>query len=141
MGAGPFPRPGRRERFVARTYDHSATSEKTGVVFVARDRSWPAAIPSGSFSSTAELLKPGERRWVLGGIERDEPVLSRKITGPEFRTGIPERFGGNSVCAEIFGLRPRSLKPTMLPMARRDLSATGVVVTTPTDNALERMPD
>jgi hypothetical protein len=26
-----------RERFVARTYHHSATSEKTGVVFVAGD--------------------------------------------------------------------------------------------------------
>src|SRR5215510_16414509 len=36
---------------------------------------WPAgAVPTGSFSSIDQLLKPGERRVALAAIERDEEI-------------------------------------------------------------------
>ena len=46
-----------------------------------REVPWPQdAIPPGSFGSVNELLAGG-RRIVLAAIERNEPVIGRKITG------------------------------------------------------------
>ncbi|HMK82070.1 MAG TPA: Flp pilus assembly protein CpaB [Xanthobacteraceae bacterium] len=46
-----------------------------------REVEWPdAAIPAGTFSSVAELT--GGKRIVLASIEKNEPVLRTKITGP-----------------------------------------------------------
>jgi len=46
-----------------------------------REVSWPEdAIPPGTFASINELLAGG-RRIVLAAIERNEPVIGRKITG------------------------------------------------------------
>ena len=43
---------------------------------------WPeAAIPAGTFGSLAELTSGG-KRIVLASIERNEPILRAKITGP-----------------------------------------------------------
>jgi pilus assembly protein CpaB len=47
-----------------------------------REVSWPEeAIPAGTFTSIAEATTGG-RRIVLAAIERNEPVLKAKITGP-----------------------------------------------------------
>jgi pilus assembly protein CpaB len=47
-----------------------------------REVSWPdAAIPVGTYSSIAELTAGG-KRIVLASIERNEPILRTKITGP-----------------------------------------------------------
>ena len=47
-----------------------------------REVAWPeAAIPAGTFSSIAELMSNG-KRIVLASIERNEPILRSKITGP-----------------------------------------------------------
>lgn len=47
-----------------------------------REVAWPdAAIPAGTYSSIAELTAGG-KRIVLASIERNEPILRTKITGP-----------------------------------------------------------
>jgi pilus assembly protein CpaB len=47
-----------------------------------REVAWPdQAIPAGTFSSIAELTGSG-KRIVLASIERNEPILRTKITGP-----------------------------------------------------------
>lgn len=47
-----------------------------------REVAWPdQAIPAGTFSSIAELTGGG-KRIVLASIERNEPILRTKITGP-----------------------------------------------------------
>jgi len=47
-----------------------------------REVAWPDdAIPSGTFASIAELTAGG-KRIVLASIERNEPILRTKITGP-----------------------------------------------------------
>ncbi len=47
-----------------------------------REVAWPDdAIPAGTFSSIAELTAGG-KRIVLASIERNEPILRTKITGP-----------------------------------------------------------
>lgn len=47
-----------------------------------REVAWPdAAIPSGTYSSIAELTSGG-KRIVLASIERNEPILRTKVTGP-----------------------------------------------------------
>ena len=47
-----------------------------------REVAWPdEAIPAGTFGSIAELTSGG-KRIVLASIERNEPILRTKITGP-----------------------------------------------------------
>ena len=47
-----------------------------------REVEWPeAAIPAGTFGSIADLTSGG-KRIVLASIERNEPILRAKITGP-----------------------------------------------------------
>ena len=47
-----------------------------------REVSWPdGAIPAGTYTSIAELTAGG-KRIVLASIERNEPILRTKITGP-----------------------------------------------------------
>ena len=47
-----------------------------------REVAWPEdAIPTGTFGSIAELTS-GEKRIVLASIERNEPILRTKVTGP-----------------------------------------------------------
>ena len=49
---------------------------------------WPsAAMPAGAFSKISDVLSPG-RRVVLAAIERNEPVLALKITGPGQRATL-----------------------------------------------------
>ena len=49
---------------------------------------WPAdALPSGAFSKISDVLHGG-RRVVLAAIEKDEPVLPLKITGPGERATL-----------------------------------------------------
>jgi pilus assembly protein CpaB len=49
---------------------------------------WAAKnIPPGAFRSAKDLLKGG-RRVTLGSIERDEPILKSKITGPGQRASL-----------------------------------------------------
>lgn len=53
-----------------------------------REIAWPDdALPSGSFSTIAELLNEG-RRVVLTAIEQNEPILATKITGPGQRATL-----------------------------------------------------
>ena len=47
-----------------------------------REVAWPEeAIPAGTFGSIAELTS-GSKRIVLASIERNEPILRAKVTGP-----------------------------------------------------------
>jgi pilus assembly protein CpaB len=49
---------------------------------------WPTGkMPEGAFASREELLKDG-RRVALGPIQRDEPILKTKITGPGQRASL-----------------------------------------------------
>jgi Flp pilus assembly protein RcpC/CpaB/SAF domain len=49
---------------------------------------WPAdALPSGAYSKISDVLHGG-RRVVLTAIEKDEPVLPLKITGPGERATL-----------------------------------------------------
>ena len=47
-----------------------------------KEVAWPeGAIPAGTFGSIAELMSGG-KRIVLASIERNEPILRTKVTGP-----------------------------------------------------------
>ena len=49
---------------------------------------WPSkAMPAGAFAKISDVLSPG-RRVVLTAIERNEPVLALKITGPGQRATL-----------------------------------------------------
>jgi pilus assembly protein CpaB len=63
---------------------------------------WPAgAVPTGSFSSVDQLLKAGERRVALAAIERDEALLSWKITGPGQRGTLSALIAGDKKAVTI----------------------------------------
>lgn len=50
---------------------------------------WPGtAVPGGSFTSIADLLRAGDRRVVLSSIEPNEPILKSKVTGPGQRASL-----------------------------------------------------
>ena len=50
---------------------------------------WPStSIPSGAFTTVAELIKANERRVVLSAIEVNEPIMKWKITGPGQRASL-----------------------------------------------------
>ncbi len=60
---------------------------------------WPTgAIPEGSFSSMDQLLN-GQKRSVLASIEKNEPVLKRKITGPGQRASLSALISDNGLKA------------------------------------------
>ncbi len=60
---------------------------------------WPSgAIPSGSFASKDELLN-GKSRSVLTSIEKNEPVLKWKITGPGQRASLSALISENDMKA------------------------------------------
>jgi pilus assembly protein CpaB len=53
-----------------------------------REQPWPAhAVPTGAFAKIKDVLSGG-RRVVLGAIEKNEPVLALKITGPGQRATL-----------------------------------------------------
>ena len=63
---------------------------------------WPVgAVPTGSFLSVADLTKSGERRVVLAAIEKDEPLLAWKITGPGQRASLSAVIGSNKTAMTI----------------------------------------
>jgi pilus assembly protein CpaB len=63
---------------------------------------WPSgAVPAGTFSTTTELTKSGERRVALAAIERDEPVLSWKVTGPGQRASLSAVLGSDKKAMTI----------------------------------------
>ena len=63
---------------------------------------WPVgAAPAGAFPSMAELIKAGERRVALSAIERDEPVLAWKITGPGQRASLSAVISGDKMAMTI----------------------------------------
>jgi len=60
---------------------------------------WPTgAIPEGSFSSMDQLLN-GQKRSVLASIEKNEPVLKWKITGPGQRASLSALISDNGLKA------------------------------------------
>lgn len=60
---------------------------------------WPTgAIPSGAFASMDELLN-GKVRSVLTSIEKNEPVLKWKITGPGQRASLSALISDNALKA------------------------------------------
>lgn len=74
--------------------------ELTGVNL--KEVEWPTgAVPDGSFSTLTELTKPGERRVALAAIERDEPVLSWKVTGPGQRGSLSAVISGGKQAITI----------------------------------------
>jgi len=70
--------------------------------FNLKEVDWPAgAVPTGSFSGIDQLLKPGERRVALAAIERDEALLSWKITGPGQRGTLSALITGDKKAVTI----------------------------------------
>jgi pilus assembly protein CpaB len=62
----------------AESLEYGSTLTDRNVIEV----SWPSSVvPDGAFNSKAELLKEGQRA-VLVSIEKNEPVISSRITGP-----------------------------------------------------------
>lgn len=60
---------------------------------------WPTgAIPAGAFATKTELLK-GKTRSVLAAIEKNEPVLQWKITGPGQRASLSALISENNMKA------------------------------------------
>ncbi len=60
---------------------------------------WPTgAIPEGSFSKIDDLLK-GKKRTVLSSIEKNEPVLKWKISGPGQRASLSALISDNGMKA------------------------------------------
>jgi pilus assembly protein CpaB len=51
---------------------------------------WPSEnLPAGAFATLGDILpKDGETRYVMSAIEKDEPVLASKITGPGQRATL-----------------------------------------------------
>ena len=63
---------------------------------------WPVgAVPAGSFATTSDLTKAGERRVALAAIERDEPILGWKVTGPGQRAVLSAVIGGDKKAMTI----------------------------------------
>jgi pilus assembly protein CpaB len=64
------------------------------------------ALPDGAFQSKQELLK-GEARRVLATIERNEPVLQTKITGPGQRVSLANKLaeGKRAVTVRVDDVR------------------------------------
>ncbi len=53
-----------------------------------REISWPSEnVPEGAFHTIEELLKDG-RRVTLTSFQRNEPILSQKVTGPNQRATL-----------------------------------------------------
>ncbi|PVE25663.1 Flp pilus assembly protein CpaB [Microvirga sp. KLBC 81] len=53
-----------------------------------REISWPSEnIPDGAFRTVEEFLKDG-RRVALASFQKDEPILSQKVTGPNQRATL-----------------------------------------------------
>ena len=62
---------------------------------------WPTgAIPEGAFSSLDELLN-GQKRSVLASIEKNEPVLKWKISGPGQRASLSALISDNGLKAVV----------------------------------------
>jgi len=68
---------------------------------------WAAAsLPDGAFPSTDALLKDG-RRFVLAALERNEPVLSSKVTAPGQRGSLSSllQAGNRAVTVRVDDVR------------------------------------
>jgi pilus assembly protein CpaB len=110
--------------FLARAYvegqSHASVSHATLVVAAAPlgfgtvitgdnvvEIPWPGeALPDGTFQSKQELLK-GETRRVLATIERNEPILNSKITGPGQRASLASKLeeGKRAVTVRVDDVR------------------------------------
>lgn len=59
-----------------------------------REIDWPAMeVPAGAFRSITELFAQNKERFVLSALERNEPVLQQKITGPGQRATLSAVVG------------------------------------------------
>src|SRR5262249_9555631 len=71
---------------------------------------WPAGkMPEGAFASREELLKGG-RRVALAPIQRDEPILKTKVTGPGQRASLSALLeqGKRAVTVRVDDIRGRA---------------------------------
>jgi pilus assembly protein CpaB len=82
---------------------------------------WPAKnIPPGAFKSTNELLKGG-RRVTLAVIERNEPILKSKITGPGQRASLSTLLDKDKRAITIRVDDVRGVAGFILPLDRVDV--------------------
>jgi pilus assembly protein CpaB len=68
---------------------------------------WPGgALPDSAFKSKEELLKDGSRR-ALASIERNEPILRSKVTGPGQRASLSSKLeeGKRAVTVRVDDVR------------------------------------
>ena len=62
---------------------------------------WPAkSLPVGAFAKISDILNGG-KRIVLTAIERNEPVLSSKVTGPGQRATLSAMLGEGLKAATV----------------------------------------
>ncbi len=64
---------------------------------------WPAAtVPEGAFRTIDEVIgDTGKQRYVMAAIEKDEPVLTSKITGPGQRATLSASLGPDMKAVSI----------------------------------------
>lgn len=105
--------------------------EKTNLTEVV----WPTgAIPAGSFSSKDELLK-GKKRSVLAAIEKNEPVLQWKITGPGQRASLSALISDNDMKAVTIRVNDvKGVAGFVLPGDRVDIFLTRAESDTDSDD-------
>lgn len=86
---------------------------------------WPTgAVPAGSFSSMDELLK-GKPRSVLAAIEKNEPILQWKITGPGQRATLSALISDNDMKATTIRVNDvKGVAGFVLPGDRVDIFLT-----------------
>lgn len=64
---------------------------------------WPAGtVPEGAFKTIDEVIgDTGKQRYVMAAVEKDEPLLSSKITGPGQRATLSATLGPDMKAVSI----------------------------------------
>ncbi|ESY51659.1 MULTISPECIES: Flp pilus assembly protein CpaB [unclassified Mesorhizobium] len=94
-----------------------------------RALAWPTGeLPAGAFRKPEDLLgKDGELRYVMSAMEKDEPVLASKITGPGQRATLSAALGEGMKAVSIRVNDVLGVAGFVLPGDRVDIMLTRVI--------------
>src|SRR3954454_11947688 len=89
-----------------------------------REIPWPSEnVPDGAFATINDILKDG-RRVTLATFQRDEPILSPKITGPNQRAALSTLIEEGMRAVSVRVDEVRGVAGFILPGDRVDLVMT-----------------
>lgn len=89
-----------------------------------KEVAWQSADPlQGSFATIGELNKDG-RRLALLSLQRDEPILASRITGPNQRSALSTQLGENMRAVTVRVDEVRGVAGFILPGDRVDVIST-----------------